>query len=107
MASDHPGHGLLLGIFAVNAIHNVVHLIAGGVLVAASMAAPGTARALLWLLAAIFAVLVPGSLVAPIVEGVAIDLPDTLLHLASAVLTGWLAMNAGRETAPARSAMPA
>lgn len=86
--AQHPGHGLLLGIFAVNALHNVVHLAAGALLIGASTAASNTIlvnRAL----AVVFALLVV-SLIAPVVEGVAINPPDTLLHLATALLTGYL-----------------
>jgi hypothetical protein len=86
--AQHPGHGLLLGIFAVNALHNVVHLAAGALLIGASTAASNTIlvnRAL----AVVFALLVV-SLIAPVVEGVAINPLDTLLHLATALLTGYL-----------------
>jgi hypothetical protein len=86
--AQHPGHGLLLGIFAVKALHNVVHLAAGALLIGASTAASNTIlvnRAL----AVVFALLVV-SLIAPVVEGVAINPPDTLLHLATALLTGYL-----------------
>ena len=38
-------------------------------------------------LAVVFAILVVGSLIAPIVEGVAINPPDTGLHLASLLVT--------------------
>jgi hypothetical protein len=68
--AQHPGHGLLLGIFAVNALHNVVHLAAGALLIGASTAASNTIlvnRAL----AVVFAPLVVASLIAPVVEGVA------------------------------------
>jgi hypothetical protein len=87
--AQHPGHGLLLGIFAVNALHNVVHLAAGALLIWASTTASNTIlvnRAL----AVVFALLVVASLIAPVVEGVAINPPDTLLHLATALLTGYL-----------------
>ena len=99
---DHPGHGLLLGIFAVNALHNLVHLVAGAGLVMAALSRGTTAQSVLWLLAVVFAVLVPASVVAPIVEGVAINLPDTLLHLASALLTAYLGFAAGRAVSVAR-----
>lgn len=84
-----PGQGLLLGIFAVNLIHNITHLLLGAILVVGGMSAANvvmTNKAL----AAIFAVLVVASFIAPIVEGVAINPPDTLLHLVSMLLTGYL-----------------
>ena len=87
--STQPGQGLLLGIFAVNAIHNVVHIAAGLGLIWAGLSAErvttvGKA------LAAVFALLVVVSFIAPIAEGVAINLPDTLLHLVSAIVTGYV-----------------
>jgi hypothetical protein len=100
---DHPGHGLLLGIFAVNTLHNLVHLIAGAGLVTAALSRGATTQSVLWLLAAVFAVLVPLSVVAPVVEGVAINAPDTLLHLASALLTAYLGFAAGRQFSVARA----
>lgn len=106
MATDMPGHGLLLGIFEVNTIHNLVHLVAGAGLVVAGMSAMGTTAKLNWLLAAIFALLVPASLIAPVVEAVPLNVPDTLLHVASAALTAYLAVMASRaEASPSRVAI--
>ena len=96
--TDQPGQGLLLGIFAVNAIHNIIHLVAGGVLVWGGMTAGFTTTANK-VMAVVFLLLVPVSLIAPIAEGVSINLADTLLHLASALLTGYLGFIAGRGTA--------
>jgi hypothetical protein len=92
-----PGQGLLLGIFAVNTIHNIVHLVAGAVLVWGGLSAANVTIANK-IMAVVFALLVPVSLIAPIAEGVAINLPDTLLHLVSALLTGYLGFMAGRGT---------
>ena len=47
-------------------------------------------------LAAVFAVLVVGSLIAPNVEGVAINPPDTGLHLASLLVTAAVGFMATR-----------
>ncbi|MFN2400239.1 MAG: hypothetical protein ABR543_16615 [Gemmatimonadaceae bacterium] len=44
-----------------------------------------------------FALLVPVSFVAPIAEGVTINLPDTLLHLFSALVIGYFGFVAGRD----------
>jgi len=87
--STQMGQGLLLGIFAVNTIHNVVHLVAGAVLIWAGTSA-GLVGTVGKALAAVFAVLVVASFVAPIAEGVAINFPDTLLHLVTAVATGYV-----------------
>jgi hypothetical protein len=84
--SSAPGQGLLLGIFAVNAVHNLAHLVLGAALVWAATTGQSV-RMVNKGLAVVFAILVVGSLVAPIVEGVAINPPDTGLHLASLLLT--------------------
>src|SRR5687767_13110869 len=90
-----PGQGLLLGIFAVNTIHNIVHLIAGAVLIWGGLSAANVTTANK-VMAVVFALLVPVSLIAPLAEGVAINLPDTLLHIVSALLTGYVGFFAGR-----------
>ena len=94
VATAQPGQGLLLGIFAVNALHNIVHLVAGAILVWA-----GRSRDMVTpvnkVMAVVFGALVVVSFLAPVAEGVAINLPDTLLHLVSAALTGYLGFMAG------------
>ncbi len=91
-----PGEGLLLGIFAVNWVHNSAHLVVGAVLIWGGRSATmvGTINKIM---AGVFVVLVVGSVIAPIVEGVAINPPDTALHLISALLTGYLGFMADRE----------
>ena len=86
VASSAPGQGLLLGIFAVNTIHNLAHLVLGAALVWAATTGDSV-RMVNRGLAAVFAILVVGSLIAPIVEGVAINPPDTGLHLVSLLVT--------------------
>jgi hypothetical protein len=93
-----PGEGLLLGIFAVNVVHNVAHIALGALALWAG-SSDDRLRSLATTLAAIFAVLVVGSFVAPIVEGVAINTPDTLLHLVSAALSAWVAFGTGHRVA--------
>src|ERR1041385_6596835 len=93
---DKAGQGLLLGIFAVNTIHNLAHLVLGAALIYAA-----TTGALLSTaskaLAGVFAILVVGSVIAPIVEGVAINPPDTGLHLASLLLTACIGFMVARR----------
>jgi hypothetical protein len=97
--STMSGQGLLLGIFAVNAVHNAAHLVLGAALVWASTTGEQV-RMINRGLAAVFAILVVGSLIAPIVEGVAINPPDTGLHLASLLVTAAVGfMVAGRQRA--------
>lgn len=93
-----PGQSLLLGIFAVNTIHNLAHLILGAVLVWAARG-PSLVKGS-QVMAVVFAVLVVGSFIAPLREGIAINLPDTLLHLVSMLITGYVGFTAaGRGTA--------
>ena len=91
-----PGEGLLLGVFAVNVVHNIAHLALGAVLVwgGRSAALVGKTNKAM---SVVFLLLVVASIVAPIVEGVAINPPDTVLHLASALLTGYLGFVAARQ----------
>jgi hypothetical protein len=100
--TDVPGQGLLLGIFAVNAIHNIIHLVAGAVLVWGGMT-PGFTTTANKVMAVVFLLLVPVSLIAPIAEGVAINPADSLLHLASAALTGYLGFMMGGQSSPRRA----
>ena len=91
-----PGQGLLLGIFAVNTIHNVAHLILGAALIYAGTSSDNV-RLVNKILAVVFAILVVGSLIAPIVEGVAINPPDTGLHLLSMLVTGATGFMAAKQ----------
>ena len=93
-----PGEGLLLGIFAVNVVHNIAHLVLGVVLILGGLSAESVTKVNKGM-AAVFLVLVVGSVIAPIVEGVAINPPDTILHFASALLTGYLGFAASRQSA--------
>jgi hypothetical protein len=78
--------GLLIGIFAVNALHNIVHVALGAALIWGSRTANNMVNQVL---AVVFAVLVVGSFIAPIVEQVPLNPPDTALHLVSALITGY------------------
>lgn len=89
-------NGLLLGIFAVNALHNIVHLVIGLALVWGSRSADFTM--VNKVLAVVFAVLVVGSFIAPIVEQVPLNPPDTVLHLVSMAITAYLGFMAKPAT---------
>lgn len=91
-----PMEGELLGIFAVNLIHNLAHIGIGLALIWGAMQADRvtlTNRTM----TAVFALLVVASFIAPIVEGVAINLPDTILHIASVLMVGYLGFIAPQE----------
>jgi hypothetical protein len=81
-------NGHLLGIFAVNALHNIAHLVIGAVLVWGSMSASITVvnRAM----TVVFGLLVIASFIAPIIEQLPLNPPDTILHLVSMLITGYL-----------------
>lgn len=103
VSTGQTGQSLLLGIFAVNTIHNIAHLAVGALLIWAGISTEHFS----WLskaLTAVFALLVIVSFVAPIAEGVAINLPDTALHLASALLVGSLAFGSTPARRQPRSA---
>ncbi len=82
-----PG-GKLLGIFAVDAIHNVIHLLSGVVgLIAGSAAAGRYARAYAGIFGAVYAlVTVVGFVQGTTVLGlISVNLADNLLHTAIAL----------------------
>lgn len=91
-------NGLLIGIFAVNALHNVAHLVLGAALIWGSRTVD---TMVLRALAVVFAVLVIGSFIAPIVEQVPLNPPDTVLHLVSALITGYYGFMAKPGMSPA------
>ncbi len=90
-----PGEGLLLGIFAVNVVHNLAHLLLGAALIGGGLAA-ARAIAVNKGLTVVFLILTVASFIAPLVEGVNLNPPDTILHLTSALLTGYLGFMAPR-----------
>ena len=96
-----PGEGLLLGIFAVNVVHNLAHIVLGAVLIWGGLSAANVVP-VNKAMAVVFAALVVVSVIAPIAEGVAINPPDTVLHLLSALVTGYVGFMAPR---PAPRAM--
>ena len=93
-----PLEGELLGIFAVNLIHNLAHIAVGMVMIWGASRADRVALTNRGM-TAVFALLVVVSVIAPIVEGVAINPPDTALHTLSALIVGYLGFFAVREPA--------
>lgn len=91
-----PGHGLLLGIFAVNAVHNLAHLLLGAGLLWGGRSA-ATVGATNRVLAVVFALLGVASFFLPGFEGLPLNPADTVLHFASAALTGYLGFAAPRQ----------
>ena len=90
-AAGHMG-GLLLGIFMVNTLHNVVHLLIGAALLLAGLRGSertaATADAVVggaYLLVFVYGLVVPFSSAANVV---ALNSADNVLHLLSALLLG-------------------
>lgn len=84
---ERPDQGLLLGIFAVNTVHNIAHLVLGAWMLWASSSRESL-RMQGRILAAVFVILAIGSFIAPLVEGLALNIPDSVLHIVTAVLVG-------------------
>jgi len=87
-ATEQPGQGLLLGIFAVNMLHNLAHIVLGAVLV-------WGARAWDVILvnkgmAVVFALLTVVSVIAPNFESLPQNMPDTILHLVTTLVTAYI-----------------
>src|SRR5688572_24353409 len=84
-----PG-GLLLGIFAVDAEHNIIHLASGAAAIAAGLSSYRNARMFFQVFGVIYGLIaVAGFIVHPHAEGseqlagvVAINLADNFLHVA-------------------------
>jgi hypothetical protein len=84
-AGEHGGN--LLGIFAVNGLHNVVHLLVGVVLIGAAAAGRAAAKGANTAVGAVYLLV---GLLGLIVGGgslnlLALNAPDHVLHFASAI----------------------
>lgn len=92
--TDAPGFaaaegGLLLGIFEVNPLHNAVHLLVGATLVTGALGGAAASRIVnlavggVYLLVGVVGIFLPADSPANIL---ALNVPDHLLHLASALV---------------------
>ena len=84
---ERPGQGMLLGIFAVNTVHNIAHLVLGAWMLWAASSRENL-RMQGRILAAVFVVLAIGSFIAPLVEGLSLNMADSVLHIVTAALVG-------------------
>lgn len=96
-----PGEGLVLGIFAVNVLHNLSHILFGAILIYGGLS--NQVIMVNRLMCFVFLALVLASFIPPLVDLVSVNLSDTLLHLASAALTGFLGFLAPRGAAATRT----
>ncbi|WP_150957959.1 DUF4383 domain-containing protein [Microbacterium testaceum] len=80
--------GLLLGIFEVNPLHNIAHLLIGGALLVAGLANARAAKGVNTTVGAVYLLLgiVGFFLVGTAANILALNVPDHFLHLASAVV---------------------
>jgi hypothetical protein len=80
--------GLLLGIFAVNPLHNIAHLLIGAALLVAGLANVRAAKGVNITVGAVYLLLgiVGFFLVGTPANILALNVPDHFLHLASAVV---------------------
>ncbi|MBN9178203.1 MAG: DUF4383 domain-containing protein [Microbacterium sp.] len=97
--------GLLLGIFAVNPLHNIAHLLIGAALLIAGIAGVRPAKAvnttvgaayLLLGIAGFFLVGTPANILA-------LNVPDHFLHLGSAIVLLAIGLGAERAEQPRRA----
>lgn len=97
--------GLLLGIFAVNPLHNVAHLLIGAALVIAGMSGVAPAKGTNLTIGAVYLLLgvVGFFLVGTALNILALNTADHFLHLASAIVL--LGVGIGADKAQARTAI--
>ncbi|MEN2741683.1 DUF4383 domain-containing protein [Microbacterium sp. X-17] len=97
--------GLLLGIFEVNPLHNVVHLLVGAVLLVAGLTRVAAAKAANTTIGAVYLLLgiVGFFLVGTGANILALNTPDHFLHLVSAIVLLGVGLGAER-TVRSRSA---
>ncbi|GAB3155095.1 DUF4383 domain-containing protein [Microbacterium neimengense] len=92
--------GLLLGIFAVNPLHNIAHLLIGAALLVAGLANVRAAKTVNTVVGAAYLLLgVAGFfLVGTAANILALNVPDHFLHLGSAVVLLAIGVGADRGT---------
>ncbi|MFF8186624.1 DUF4383 domain-containing protein [Microbacterium sp. NPDC016588] len=79
--------GLLLGIFAVNPLHNIAHLLIGAALLIAGLANARAAKGVNTAVGAVYLLLgIVGFFLTGPANILALNVPDHFLHLASAVV---------------------
>lgn len=92
--------GLLLGIFAVNPLHNIAHLLIGAALLFAGLKSVSVAKAVNTTIGAVYLLLgiVGFFLVGTAANILALNTPDHFLHLASALVLLAAGLGAERGT---------
>ncbi len=96
-----PNEGLVLGLFAVNVLHNLSHILFGAILIYGGLS--DQVFMVNRIMCVVFLALVVASVIQPLVDLVSVNIADTLLHLASAALTGFLGFIAPRGRVASRT----
>ncbi|PFG30647.1 DUF4383 domain-containing protein [Paramicrobacterium agarici] len=92
--------GLLLGIFMVNPLHNVAHLLIGAALLIAGLSNAPAAKTTNIVIGAAYLLLgIVGFFVSGPVNVLALNVPDHFLHLGSAVVLLGIGLGADKATA--------
>jgi len=96
--ADRSGHDMLLGIFMVNPLHNIAHILVGVLGLALARTLAG-ARTYGWLLAVLYAALFVYGLIAvgKSWDFLAINAADNVLHIATAVVGLVIALGPVRD----------
>lgn len=97
-----PDGGLLLGIFQVNPLHNVAHLLIGAALLIAGLSSVSAAKTVNGIVGAAYLLLgIVGFFLAAdpdsAVNFLALNAPDHFLHLGSAIILGGVAIGADKS----------
>lgn len=95
--------GLLLGVFEVNPLHNVVHLLVGAALVIAGLSNVGAAKTVNGVVGAVYLLVgIVGFFIADTAANIlALNTADHVLHLASALVLLGVCLGADRMTVTA------
>lgn len=99
--TSNPGQGMLLGLFAVNAPHSLLHLAFGAILAWGGLT-PGSVISATRLMTVLFGLILVAGFVPLIADPLQLDGTDTLPHLASALTAGTLWWGATRVGSVAR-----
>ena len=96
--------GLLLGVFEVNPLHNIAHILIGGALLVAGLASAAAAKAVNTTIGAVYLLLgIAGFFLAGTAANIlALNTADHFLHLASAIVL--LGVGLGFERSSTRMA---
>ena len=98
-------NGLLLGLFAVNGMHNVVHILSGVLALAMSFGTEATARNYFRIVGVVYALVTVLGFVAGrggMLMGMSMNMADNYLHLAFALFFLWAGFIWHRGTLPTR-----